>query len=76
MHINLEHKEQILLWKNPNPSKRNFEWGSRLSAGVPNADGNTTTHLSHGDGFLELRVEWDHIGYKGSLKKLEFLNLY
>ena len=52
--------------------KRNFEWGSRLRAGVSDADGSTTTHLRHGDGYLELWVERDHTGYRESLKNLEF----
>ena len=56
---NLKRKEQILR-KNPNPSKRNFEWGSWLLAGVSDTDGSTITHLSRGDGYLELWVDWDH----------------
>lgn len=60
----LECKEQILLRKNPNPSKRNFEWGSRPFVGASDVDGSTTTHLRHGDGYLELWVEWDHMGHR------------
>ena len=71
---NLKRKEQILR-KNPNPSKRNFEWGSWLLAGVSDTDGSTITHLSRGDGYLELWVDWDHTGYSeytyyGPLPKL------
>ena len=71
--VNLDARNKYCFKKNPNlkPSKRNFEWGSWFPAGIPDVDG-SITHLKPQDGYLELWVEWDHMRFRESMKKLEF----